>query len=67
MASKLVCDRCGKAITQNAKSWMKYKVVYGAVRILLPSDLYDKNEIECDLCKECTESFLEWVNQKWEE
>lgn len=67
MASKLVCDRCGKEIVnRNERTWMNYKVIYSKVTVPL-YDLGNRSDIDADLCKECTESFLEWFDKKWEE
>ena len=45
---------------------MNYKIQYSKVTIPIPN-WGNRSDIEADLCKECTESFLQWFDQKWEE
>jgi len=67
MARKTVCDRCGKEINIPCeRTWMNYKIQYSKVTIPIPN-WGNRSDIEADLCKECTESFLQWFDQKWEE
>jgi hypothetical protein len=63
------CDRCGKELETNAlkiASWIHPTFVSMKARMQIwGKERYKEYvEKECDLCQECSDSFLEWFDMK---
>lgn len=56
MATKIVCDRCGKEIDVHKKH------IYGEAQVLYGNPEIDE-DIHFDLCFNCFKELKKWVNK----
>ena len=63
MATKSVCDRCGKEINIGKKSWLRAKSIVSEVVVGKRVEVYSYNRDGFyDMCNDCTKAFKLFMN-----
>ena len=67
MATQKVCDRCEKPLTVKRSRKLNPWIPVDADTLFIYSSKFKRNQREFDLCEDCMESLLVFLNMKKED